>query len=86
MYLIVLICIGNLKEKKKKKKKIWKKKKKLSPMKCQSLFSGKNKENIINLSSAELAQKVAEIIFSLFIPLQLIFLITGNISSEMYIF
>ena len=27
-------------------------------MKCQSLFSGKNKKNIINLSSAELAQSV----------------------------
>ena len=27
-------------------------------MKCQSLFSGKNKENIINLSSAKFAQIV----------------------------
>ena len=27
-------------------------------MKCQILFSGKNKENIINLLSAELAQRV----------------------------
>ena len=27
-------------------------------MKCQSLFSGKNKKNIISLSSAEYAKKV----------------------------
>ena len=27
-------------------------------MKCQILFSGKNKKNITNLSSAELAQRV----------------------------
>ena len=27
-------------------------------MKCQILFSGKNKKNIINLSSAENAQRV----------------------------
>ena len=27
-------------------------------MKCQNLFSGKNKKNIISLSSAELAQRV----------------------------
>ena len=27
-------------------------------MKCQSLFSGKNKKNIIRLSSAEIAQRV----------------------------
>ena len=30
-------------------------------MKCQILFSGKNKKNIINLSSAELAQSVVKI-------------------------
>ena len=30
-------------------------------MKCQSLFSGKNKKNIANLSSAELAQRVVKI-------------------------
>ena len=30
-------------------------------MKCQSLFSGKNKKNIINLSSAELAQRVVNV-------------------------
>ena len=29
-------------------------------MKCQSLFSGKNKKNVINLSSAELAQRVVK--------------------------
>ena len=29
-------------------------------MKCQSLFSGLNKKNIINLSSAELAQRVVK--------------------------
>ena len=39
---------------------------KLSPMKiicmqCQILFSGKNKKNIINLSSAELAQRVVKV-------------------------
>ena len=38
---------------------------KLSPleticMKCQNLFSGKNKKNIINLSSAELAERMAK--------------------------
>ena len=27
-------------------------------MKCQSIFSGKNKKNIISLSSAEYAQRV----------------------------
>ena len=30
-------------------------------MKCQSLFPGKNKKNITNLSSAELAQRVVEV-------------------------
>ena len=30
-------------------------------MKCQSLFSGKNKKNIINLSSAEFAQRVVKV-------------------------
>ena len=30
-------------------------------MKCQNLFSGKNKKNIINLSSAELAQRVVKV-------------------------
>ena len=30
-------------------------------MKCQILFSGKNKKNIINLSSAELAQGVVNV-------------------------
>ena len=30
-------------------------------MKCQILFSGQNKKNITNLSSAELAQKVVKI-------------------------
>ena len=29
-------------------------------MKCQILFSGKNKQNIINVSSAELAQRVVK--------------------------
>ena len=41
---------------------------KLSPleticMKCQFLFSGKNKKNITNLSSAELAQRVVKVNF-----------------------
>ena len=27
-------------------------------MKCQILFSGKNKENVINMSSAEFSQRV----------------------------
>ena len=30
-------------------------------MKCQILFSGKNKKNILNLSSAELAQRVVKV-------------------------
>ena len=30
-------------------------------MKCQSLFSGKNRKNIAKLLSAELAQRVVEI-------------------------
>ena len=30
-------------------------------MKCQILFSGKNKKNIINLSSAENAQRVVKV-------------------------
>ena len=39
-------------------------------MKCQILFSWKNKKNAINLSSAELAQRVekVDIIFSLSFP------------------
>ena len=43
---------------------------KLSPketicLKCQILFSGKNKKNIINLSSAENAQRVVKVFLSL---------------------
>ena len=30
-------------------------------MKCQNPFPGKNKENIINLSSAEFAQRVVKV-------------------------
>ena len=30
-------------------------------MKCQSLFSGKNKKKIINLSSAEFAKRVVNV-------------------------
>ena len=30
-------------------------------MKCQILFSGKNKKNIINLSSAEFAQRMVKV-------------------------
>ena len=30
-------------------------------MKCQNLFSGKNKKNLINLLSAELAQRVVKV-------------------------
>ena len=30
-------------------------------MKCQNLFSGKNKKDIINLSSAELAQTLVKV-------------------------
>ena len=33
-------------------------------LKCQSQFSGKNKKNIINMSSAEFAQRVAKVKFS----------------------
>ena len=35
-------------------------------MKCQSLFSGKNKETITSLSSAEFAHKMGDIISSVF--------------------
>ena len=34
-------------------------------MKCQILFSGKNKKNIINLSSAENAQRVVKVKYQL---------------------
>ena len=34
-------------------------------MKCQILFSGKNQKNIINLVSAELAQRVVKVNMSL---------------------
>ena len=39
---------------------------KLSPketisVKCESLFSGKNKKNIVNLSSAEFARRVVKV-------------------------
>ena len=34
-------------------------------MKCQILFSGKNKKNIINLLSAELAQRVVKVKYNL---------------------
>ena len=30
-------------------------------MKCQILFSGKNKKNIVNLSSAEIAQRAVKV-------------------------
>ena len=30
-------------------------------MRCQILFSGENKENIVNLSSAELVQRVVKV-------------------------
>ena len=30
-------------------------------MKCQNLFSGKKKKNIVKLSSAELAQRVVKV-------------------------
>ena len=32
-------------------------------MKCQNLFSGKNKKNIINVSSVELAKKVTKVTY-----------------------
>ena len=35
-------------------------------MKCQILFSGKNKKNIINLPSAENAQRVVKVNFLTF--------------------
>ena len=46
-------------------------------MKCQILFSGKNKKNIINLSSAENAQRVVKVKMCspdhcCFLPLQVI--------------
>ena len=33
-------------------------------MKCQILFSGKNKKNIVNLLSAEFAQRVVQVEYS----------------------
>ena len=51
-------------------------------MKCQILFSGKNKENIINLSTAEFAQtgvKVKEIKAA---PLEILYLKTCFQQSE----
>ena len=49
---------------------------KLSPketicMKCQILFSGKNKKNIINLSSAENAQRVVKVKHIVFITISI---------------
>ena len=38
-------------------------------MKCRILFSGKNKKNIVNLSSAELAQRVLKV--NVFVTLSL---------------
>ena len=32
-------------------------------MKCQSLFSEESKKNIVNVSSAELAQKVVKVLY-----------------------
>ena len=43
-------------------------------MKCQILFTGKNKKNIINLSSAENAQRVVKVNF-LDIPLDNVFFV-----------
>ena len=41
-------------------------------MKCQNLFSGKNKKNIINMASAELAHRVGTVnLQSLYTPVQL---------------
>ena len=39
-------------------------------MKCQILFSGKNKKNIVNLSSAEYAQRVVKVVLNLVISRQ----------------
>ena len=39
-------------------------------MKCQSLFSGKTKKNIINLSSTELAQKVINVKMNMWCAIQ----------------
>ena len=49
---------------------------KLSPeeticLKCQSLFSGEIKKNIVNLSSAELAQRVVKVKASAFTCMQI---------------
>ena len=38
-------------------------------MKCQILFSGKNKKNVINLSSAENAQRVVKVKLLIQFPL-----------------
>ena len=42
-------------------------------MKCQSLFSGKNKKNIIKLSSSEFVQRVLKIILATKKPTKNIF-------------
>ena len=41
-------------------------------MKCQTLFSGKNKKNIISLSSAEFAERVVKIKTSVNILIQIL--------------
>ena len=43
-------------------------------MKCQSLFSRKNKKNIISLSSAEFFQRIAKFEVSVFYSSQLLIL------------
>ena len=50
-HFMQIVSQGDSLQKKKKKKK----------KKCQSLFSGKYKKNIINLSSAEFAQKLVKV-------------------------
>ena len=44
-------------------------------MKCHILFSVKSKKNIINLSSAELAQRVVKVKIYMYFPLKLIFIL-----------
>ena len=44
-------------------------------IKCQILFSGKNRENIINLSSAEVSQRVVDKPLDVFIIIIIIFII-----------
>ena len=57
-------------------------------MKCQSLFYGKNKKNIVNLSSAELAQipvKVKLVQFCYRTNMMMVLCLYKLVSNVMYL-